>query len=402
VNIIVQKYGGSSLSTPDKFLALAREIAKRSERDDRLVLVVSAMGDTTNNLVALVRELSSNPPAREMDMLLASGEQVSIALMAIALHKCGIDAISFTGSQVGIKTSPAHTRARVTGVDTSKVGAELDKGRVVIVAGFQGVTESNDVTTLGRGGSDISAVALAVALGAQRLEKFTDRDGVFTADPRIHPGAHRVPHLSYEEMLEMSHSGAKILHPRSVFFAMKYGLPILVRKSLGHGAGTLIDKGERRMEEPLLSGVTHDASVAKVSVYKVPDKPGMAYKILKVLTDQEIPVDMIVQSTTESAVNDISFTISKSDLNRAVELLQAASGDVEGIEVRASPNVALVSLVGLGIRTNAGIITRMFQALSEKQINIQMIATTDVRISCIIDEASVEEAVRTIAQTFDL
>jgi aspartate kinase len=400
LDIVVQKYGGSSLSTLEKIDALAASIAKREKGNERLVLVVSAMGNTTDELLKMAHTLSSRPPAREVDMLLTTGEQVSIALMAIALAKHGADAISFTGAQVGIRTSDHHTRARIVGVSEEKVMTHLNERRIVIVAGFQGVTEGDDLTTLGRGGSDITAMALAVALKARRFEKYTDREGVYTADPRLHPGARTIPRLSYQEMLEMSHSGAKILHPRAVFFAWKFGVPILVRESLGEGTGTRIEEMEENVEQAIIRGVTHDANVAKVTIYNVPDKPGIASTIFESLAQAEIDVDMIIQSNTEVSTNDISFTVKRPDLDQTVGALEQLK--MEGARVTADRTIARVSLVGLGIKTETAVASRMFKALADSGINIQMIATSDVKISCVIAEKQVQDAVQAVCKTFGL
>lgn len=400
MDVIVQKYGGSSLSTLDKIDALAQAIARREAGDERLVLVVSAMGNTTDELLKMAHTLSPQPPAREVDMLLTTGEQVSIALMAIALAKHGADAISFTGGQVGIRTSEHHTKARIESVSADRILPHLEERRIVIVAGFQGVTEDDSLTTLGRGGSDITAMALAVALKAKRFEKYTDREGVYTADPRIHPAARTIPRLSYQEMLEMSHSGAKILHPRAVFFAWKYGVPIFVRESMGEGIGTLIEDMEENVEQSIIRGVTHDAQVAKITVYDVPDLPGIASTIFEELARREIGVDMIVQSNTEEATNDISFCIKRTDVAATVEALSALK--MAGAKVQADPEVARVSLVGLGIKTETAVASKMFRALADRGINIQMIATSDVKISCVISETQVKDAVQAVCNTFGL
>lgn len=400
MEIIVQKYGGSSLSTLEKIDALAASIARREAGNERLVLVVSAMGNTTDDLLKMAHTLHKAPPAREVDMLLTTGEQVSIALMAIALAKHGADAISFTGGQVGIRTSEHHTKARIESVSADRILPHLEERRIVIVAGFQGVTADDSLTTLGRGGSDITAMALAVALKAKRFEKYTDREGVYTADPRIHPGARTIPRLSYQEMLEMSHTGAKILHPRAVFFAWKYGVPILVRESMGEAEGTLIEDLEDNVENAIIRGVTHDAQVAKVTVYNVPDVPGIASTIFDELAKREIGVDMIVQSNTDEATNDISFTVKRTDLNSTVDALNGLQ--MRGAKVHADPEVARVSLVGLGIKTETAVASRMFRALADKGINIQMIATSDVKISCVISEVNVKEAVQAVCTAFGL
>ena len=399
MEIIVQKYGGSSLSTLAKIDALAASIARRAG-NERLVLVVSAMGNATDDLLKMAHTLNASPPAREVDMLLTTGEQVSVALMAIALAKHGADAISFTGGQVGIRTSEHHTKARIESVSADRILPHLEERRIVIVAGFQGVTADDAITTLGRGGSDITAMALAVALKAKRFEKYTDREGVYTADPRIHPNARTIPRLSYQEMLEMSHTGAKILHPRAVFFAWKYGVPILVRESMGEGAGTLIEEMEENVEQAIIRGVTHDAQVAKVTVYRVPDVPGIASTIFDELAKREIGVDMIVQSNTDEATNDISFTVKRTDLESTVDALNGLN--MRGAKVHADPEVARVSLVGLGIKTETAVASRMFRALADRGINIQMIATSDVKISCVISEVQVKEAVQAICAMFGL
>ena len=400
MKLIVQKYGGSSLSTLEKIDSLAAKIAERERGGERLVLVVSAMGNTTDELTRMARTLMEEPPARELDMLLATGEQISIALMAIALHGYGMDAISYTGAQIGLKTDTLHTQARVLGVDAEKIKKQIERGRVVIVAGFQGVTAEDDVTTLGRGGSDITAMALAVALGAERLEKCTDSDGVYTADPKIFPQARRIERLSYEEMLEMSHEGAKILHPRAVFFAWKYRIPILVRHSFIEGGGTWIDEMEGNVEQPIISNVTQDSTIAKVSVYKVPDRPGVAYRIFEALSSHDISLDMIVQSTTMSQVNDVCFTVKRGDLARAREALESLRQEYEGIEIDSDDSVGKVSLIGLGIRSDPSVPKEMFRILAEEGVNIHMIATSDVKISCVISEAQLKSAVRALCRHF--
>ncbi len=402
MSVIVQKYGGSSLSTLAKIDALAARIAEQERGTDRIVLVVSAMGETTNELTRLAHELTPDPPARELDMLLATGEQVSIALMAMALHKHGVDAISYTGSQIGLKTDALHTQAKVLGVNDAKLRKQIEAGKVVIVAGFQGVTAEDDVTTLGRGGSDITAMALAVALDAERLEKCTDADGVYTADPRTYPEARRIDRLSYEEMLEMSFAGAKILHPRAVFFAWKYRIPILVKHSHVEGPGTWIGDLEELVEKPIVSNVTHDATISKVTVYGVPDRPGMACKILETLADRDIAVDMIVQSTTRGPLNDISFTIKRGDLAKARAALEELVAQYEGMQLQTDEKVAKVSLIGMGIRSDSHVAMGMFRALADEGINIQMIATSDVKISCVIDEAHVKVGVRALCKKFFL
>ncbi len=401
MKIVVQKYGGSSLSTLEKIDSVASRIARREKGgEDRLVLVVSAMGETTNDLTRMAYDLSPDPPARELDMLLATGEQVSIALMAMALHKHGVDAISYTGPQIGLKTDTLHTQAKVLGIDSGKIQKQIDLGRVVIVAGFQGVTAENDVTTLGRGGSDITAMALAVGLRADRLEKCTDSDGVYTADPRIYRSAKRIDRLSYEEMLEMSFSGAKILHPRAVFFAWKYRVPILVKHSEMDGSGTWIEELEEDVEQPIISNVTHDVTVAKLTVYGVPDRPGMAFRIFDCLSERGVGVDMIVQSTTKRLVNDISFTIKRGDLAKAREGLEKLAADCEGMEIEADDRVAKLTLVGLGIRSDSSVAKDMFKALADEEINVEMIATSDVKISCVISEDQVKTGVRALCRRF--
>ncbi|MBI4869611.1 MAG: aspartate kinase [Candidatus Wallbacteria bacterium] len=402
MQIVVQKYGGSSLSTLEKIDLLAAKLAERERGHDKLVLVVSAMGETTNELTRMAYELTSAPPARELDMLLATGEQQSIALMAMALHKYGVDAISYTGSQVGLKTDTLHTQAKVIGVNSEKILKQVEKGKVVIVAGFQGVTAEDDVTTLGRGGSDITAMALAVALKAERLEKCTDADGVYTADPRLYPEAKRIDRLSYEEMLEMSFAGAKVLHPRAVFFAWKYRIPILVKHAHIEGKGTWIEELEESVEQPIISNVTQDATIAKLTVYGVPDRPGMACKIFETLASHDVTPDMIVQSTTMRDVNDISFTIKRGELAKAKAALESLAQDYPGMEVQAEEKVAKISLIGLGIRSDAHVATGMFRALADEGINIQMIATSDVKISCVIEEAQLKAGVRALCRKFFL
>lgn len=399
--IIVQKYGGSSLATLEKIEAVADAVAERERGDEGIVLVLSAMGKTTDELTSMARTLSPVPPKRELDMLLSTGEQVSIALMAIALEKRGIDAISFTGTQVGLRTDSLHTQAKIQSIDVSRIEREMDEGRVVIVAGFQGVTEELDVTTLGRGGSDITAMALAVALKAERLEKCTDEDGVYAADPRLVPGVPRIPRISYEEMLEMSFTGARVLHPRAVFFAWKYRVPILVRESLKSDGGTWIDDiGEVGVENPIVSGVTHDSGVAKVTIYHVPDQPGVAARIMETMNERGVHVDMIVQSTTATPVNDISFAVRQEDLNRAVEALEGLSGEMPGIRVQSDERVAQISVVGMGIRSDPTIVARVLRTLADEGINIQMLVTSEVKVSCIVAQDDLRRGVQSLCRKF--
>jgi aspartate kinase len=401
MKIYVQKYGGTSVGTPQRIKNVAKRIIKKSGNGVGMVVVVSAMGDTTDKLLELAYEITPNPSDREIDMLLATGEQVSISLLAMAIGALGHPVISLTGGQVGIITDDVHKKARILRVNSKRILEELSKGKIVIVAGFQGITENNEITTLGRGGSDTTAVALAAALNADLCEIYTDVDGVYTADPRIVPEARKLDIISYDEMLEMASLGAKVLHPRSVELAKQYNVNLEVKSSFNENKGTII-KGVTRMEGILrVSGITHDKNIAKVAILGVPDKPGIAYKVFSDLADNNINVDMIIQSIRHEKVNDISFTVGKDELDKTVSIMRKTVEEIGAKGIEYDKNVAKVSVVGAGINKSE-VAKAMFQALADEEINIQMISTSEIKISCLIDLQMTERAVKAIHNKFIL
>jgi aspartate kinase len=400
--LYVQKYGGSSVANTEKIKGVARRVVETAKGGDRVVVVVSAMGKTTDGLIRLAQDVTPNPGERELDMLLATGEQVSIALLAMAIDALGHPARSFTGDQAGIRTDAAHTRARIVGIDAEKVQRALDDGRVAIVAGFQGVTDADDITTLGRGGSDLTAVALAAALAADVCEIYTDVDGVYTADPNIVPDARKLSRVSYDEMLEMASLGARVLQSRSVEFAKKYGVPLHVRSTFKADPGTLVTMEDRNMEAVVVTGVTHDRGQAKVSILRVPDRPGIASRVFGSLGTQNIIVDMIVQNISRDGYTDISFTLTRGDRVRAEQVLGDVAREVGAQGVAADDRVAKISIVGVGMRSHAGVAARMFDTLSKEGVNIQMISTSEIAVSCVIEDKYTELAVRALHDAFEL
>ena len=402
IPLIVQKYGGSSVANARRIQRVARRIVKARKAGCRLVVVVSALGDTTDDLIELAHKIAKEPNEREMDMLLSTGEQVSVALLAIAVDRLGVKAISFTGPQVGIITDKFHTKARILDINTERIQKALKEGYVVIVAGFQGKTDSEEITTLGRGGSDLTAVALAKALKARHCEIYTDVDGVFTADPRIVRDARKIERISYEEILELASLGAKVMHSRSVEVGKKFNVPIYVRNSMHNGEGTLITKETQKMEDITVSGVALTEDEAKVTIYQVPDRPGVAAKIFARLAKANINIDMIIQNKTQTKTTDISFTVFKNELARALHVVKKAARELQAQQVVCDENIAKVSVVGIGMRSHSGIAARMFAALARKKINIQMISTSEIKISCVIDGKRGKEAVRVIHDEFRL
>src|SRR5881296_750277 len=399
--LLVQKFGGSSVADAEKITNVARRVAA-SAPGNQLVVVVSAMGKTTDGLLALARQISAAPDLREMDMLLSTGEQVTIALLAMALQSLGLKARSFTGPQVGMRTDHAHTQARITQIDADRVRRALDGGEIAVVAGFQGVSDADEVTTLGRGGSDLTAVALAAGLKADVCEIYTDVDGVYTADPNIVPDARKLPRVAYDEMLEMASLGAKVLQARSVEFAKKYGVPVHVRSTFKAVPGTLVTREERDMEEAVVTGVTHDRSQAKISILRVPDRPGIAAQVFGAIAENNIVVDMIVQNISRDGYTDMSFTLPRGDHARAVGTLQDIGRKVGAQGVVHDERVAKVSIVGVGMRSHSGVASQMFGALAREGINIQMISTSEIAVSCVIEDKYAELAVRALHDTFAL
>jgi aspartate kinase len=400
--IVVQKYGGSSVADAEKIRNVARRAIAAEEKGDQVVVVVSAMGKTTDNLIKLAYQVSEQPDDREMDALLATGELVSSTLLAMALTSMGAEAISLSGAQAGIATDSRYTRARITRVDPDRMRRELEAGRIVIVAGFQGMTQEKDVTTLGRGGSDTTAVALAVSLGAGRCEVYTDVEGVYTADPRIVPDARRLDEIGYEEMLELASYGAKVMHSRAVELGELYRMPILVASSFSDKPGTLIHGGVRMEVANKVRGICHDANVAKVTVLGVPDKPGVASAIFDALAKANVSVDTIVQNASVERITDLSFTVARSDLKKATKVIEPVVESIGARECTSDPALASVSIVGAGMQSAPGYAARMFRALYEAGINIELITTSEIRITCIVGESRVADAVRALHKAFEL
>jgi len=400
--LIVQKYGGTSVGSIDRIKLVAERIAATQKSGKDLVAVVSAMAGQTDELLKMAWQISDHPKQREMDLLLSSGERISCALLTIALNAIGCHAVSMTGRQIGLKTDNTHTRARIKQVDGERCKRYLEKNHVVVVAGFQGINEHGDVTTLGRGGSDTSAVALAVALGAEQCEICTDVDGVFTADPRIVPDARKLDFISYDEMLEMSGLGAKVLQLRCVEFAKKYNMPLIVRSSYNNNQGTLISKEDPKMEQPVVSGIMYDKNQAKITVKGVPDQPGVAAKLFNALAKAAVSVDMIIQNISEEGHTDISFTVTTEHLKDAMAEVNKVNEEINAAKITADASISKISIVGAGMRSHSGIAARMFETLSREKINILMISTSEIKVSCIIDEKYTEQATRTLHQAFDL
>jgi len=402
VGLLVQKFGGTSVADPDRIRAVADHIARTRRAGDDVVVVVSAMGKTTDDLIRLAHDVARRPGGREMDMLLTSGERISMALLCMAVEDLGVPAISFTGSQAGIVTDTAHGRAKILEVRADRIREALAEGKVAIVAGFQGVSTDRDVTTLGRGGSDTTAVALAAALGAHVCEIYTDVEGVYSADPRVVPEARKLAHVSFDEMLEMAATGGRVLALRSVEFARNYGVPVHVRSSFTWAPGTWVTEEDPSMEQAIISGVTHDSSEAKITIEQVPDRPGIAGRMFRELADAGINVDMIVQNVSTAGHTDISFTLPRDDLARATTVMEKIVVETEASGFRADERIGRVSLVGAGMKTNPGVAARMFEALAEEGINIEMISTSTIRISCVVHEDDLERAVRALHRSFGL
>jgi aspartate kinase len=398
----VQKFGGSSVANVQRIRNVAKRVASYRKKGYDLVVVVSALGDTTDELIALANKITPEPSEREMDMLLSTGEQISVALLAMAIHKLGFEAISFTGAQVGIITDTSHTRARILKINTDKIKEELKKGKIVIVAGFQGVTLNQDITTLGRGGSDLTAVALAKELGADACEIYTDVEGIFTTDPRIETKAKKIKAITYDEMLEMASLGAQVMQARSIEVAKKFDVPIHVRSSFSDNPGTMIIKEVKRMEDVVVSGVTANINEAKVTICNVPDRPGVAAKIFKELAGKGINVDMIVQNVSHTRQTDISFTVSKIDAPKAMKFTKKVARNIRSGEVLEDQDIARISIVGVGMRSHPGVAAKMFSALAENKINIEMISTSEISISCIIKKKFAEKAVKALHEKFGL
>jgi len=401
--LVVQKYGGTSVGSIEQIKKVAERITRMRKTGLDIVVVVSAMAGETDKLLDMARQISSNAKRREVDLLLSSGERISSALLSIALDNIGCPSISMTGRQIGLLTDGSHTRARIKEIDTERARRVLKKKHVIVVAGFQGINEHGDVTTLGRGGSDTSAVALAVALNAKQCEIYTDVDGVYTADPNIVPNARKMDRISYDEMLEMASLGAQVLQFRCVEFCKKYNMPLIVKSSLvENSTGTLICEEDTSMEQPVVSGIMSDKNQAKITIKGVPDQPGIASKFFTGLADANLSVDMIIQNVSEEGHTDISFTLTKEDINEALKIVKKLGKIIKAREISSDSDICKVSIVGAGMRSNPGVAAKMFSALSRENINIIMISTSEIRVSCIIDEKYGELAVRVLHNAFNI
>ena len=400
--LIVQKYGGTSVGSVERIQEVAKKVIQYRKDGHDIVVVVSAMSAETNRLLALAKEINPDPRGRELDVLLSTGEQVTIALLSMTLEQMGMPAQSYTGSQVKILTDDAHNKARIMQIDDEKMRQDLSDGKVVVVAGFQGCDEQGNITTLGRGGSDTTAVALAAALKADECQIYTDVDGVYTTDPRVVPEARRLDHITFEEMLEMASLGAKVLQIRSVEFAGKYNVPLRVLSSFTEGGGTLITSEEPSMEQALISGIAFNRDEAKLTILGVPDQPGVAYKILGPIAKKNIEVDMIIQNTGHDSTTDFTFTVHRNDYQTALKLLKETSESMGAREVTGDEHIAKISLVGVGMRSHAGIASTMFETLAQENINISMISTSEIKISVVVDEKYLELGVRALHKAFQL
>jgi len=400
--LVVQKYGGTSVANMERIENVAQRVIKAKQAGNDVIVVLSAMAGETDRLINLANQAAADPDSREYDALIATGEQVTVTLLAMVLNKLGYKARSFLGFQIKINTDRAHQKARITKVDTRKMREELKKGLVLVVAGFQGVDEENDITTLGRGGSDTSAVALAAALKADLCEIYTDVDGVYTTDPNIYDKARRLERISYDEMLEMARAGAKVLQPRSVEMAKKYEVPIYVKSSFSDEGGTLVTKEDKEMEKEVVSGVTYDRDQAKITVINVPDRPGIAARLFTPLAEHNIMVDMIIQNASVDGFTDLTFTVSRKDVKQAAVLVREAANDIGAARVEIDDSVAKVSIIGVGMVSHSGVAAKMFTILAKEGINIEMISTSEIKISCVVKAKYTELAVMVLHDAFEL
>ncbi len=400
--LIVQKFGGTSVANPEKIKAVAQRVLSSHKQGNKMVVVLSAMSGETNRLIELALSVQQIPDLREMDMLVSTGEQVTVSLFAMAIKEAGYDAISLLGDQVSIRTSSMHTKARIKDVDSTRINKHLDDGKIVVIAGFQGVTEDGDITTLGRGGSDTTAVALAAALDADACEIYTDVEGVYTTDPNICSSARKIDRISYDEMLELASLGAKVLDIRSVGLAKRHKVPIHVRSTFTENEGTWVVEEDKDMESMLVSGITYNKNEARITISKVPDQPGIAAKIFLPISDEGIIVDMIIQNTRAGSLTDLTFTVIRSDYDRAMNLLKGIAKEINAESVTGDQDIAKISIVGVGMRNHSGIASTMFQIMANEGINIMMISTSEIKVSCIIAEKYTELAVRTLHNAFAL
>ena len=402
MSLIVQKYGGTSVGSPEKIKAVADRVLAYSRQGHKMIVVLSAMSGETDRLISLANTMQEQPDSREMDVLLSTGEQVAISLFAMAIKAAGADAISFLGDQVQILTDSMHSKARIKSIDQRKIKMHLDQGKIVVVAGFQGVDEKGNITTLGRGGSDTTAVALAASLNADKCEIFTDVEGVYTTDPNICSAARKIDRISYDEMLELASLGAKVLDIRAVGFAKRYNVPLHVRSTFVETEGTWVVEEDKAMESMLVSGVTCSKNEARLTISKVPDKPGIASKIFLPISDAGINVDMIIQNTRAGELTDMTFTVPRSDYTKAMEILKSVADEIGAPEVSGAENIAKISIVGVGMRNHSGIATTMFHVLAKEGINIMMISTSEIKVSCVIEEKYTELAIRSLHDAFEL
>jgi len=402
MSLIVQKYGGTSVGSTERIEAVAERVKRSRDQGHQMVVVVSAMSGETNRLIGLAKAITESPNPRELDVLVSTGEQVTIALLAMALEKIGVPARSYTGGQVHIRTDSAYSKARIQEIDDARVRYDLERGLVVVVAGFQGVDEEGNITTLGRGGSDTTAVAMAAALKADECQIYTDVDGVYTTDPRIEPRARRLDRITFEEMLEMASLGSKVLQIRSVEFAGKYRVPLRVLSSFEEGPGTLITLEEEGMEDARISGIAFSRDEAKLTIRGVPDQPGVAYRILGPIGDANIEVDMIVQNIAHDGTTDFTFKVHRNEFKKALEILRATAAALGAREAEGDDKIVKISLVGVGMRSHAGIASAMFKALADERINIQMISTSEIKVSVVVDEKYLELGVRALHAAFGL
>ena len=402
MSLIVQKYGGTSVGSPENIKAVAERVMGYSRRGHEMIVVLSAMSGETDRLISLANAVQEQPDTREMDVLLSTGEQVTVSLFSMAIKAAGADAISFLGDQVQILTDSMHTKARIKSIAHEKIRTQLDQGKIVVVAGFQGVDEKGNITTLGRGGSDTTAVALAASLNADQCEIFTDVEGVYTTDPNICSAARKIDRISYDEMLELASLGAKVLDIRSVGFAKRYKVPLHVRSTFVDTEGTWVVEEEKAMESMLVSGVTYSKNEARLTISKVPDKPGVASQIFLPMSDAGIIVDMIIQNTRAGELTDMTFTVPRGDYVKAMEILRSVADDIGAEDVSGADNIAKISVVGVGMRNHSGIATTMFHVLAKEGINIMMISTSEIKVSCVIEEKYTELAVRALHDAFEL
>ena len=400
--LIVQKYGGTSVGNLNRIKKVADRVISYAKQKDKLVVVVSAMGDTTDELLSLAKKINPSPFERELDMLISTGEQISSALLAMAIHKKGYQAISFTGSQVGIITDTFHTKAKILKIEADRIREELKKGKIVIVAGFQGISTDSEITTLGRGGSDLSAVALAVALSADLCEIYTDVDGIFTADPRIVKNAKKLSYISFDEMLELSARGAQVMQTRAVEVAKKFNMPLIVRSSFNKKEGTIIMDRKPYIEEPVVRGVALTENEAKITICGVPDRPGIAAKVFNSLASSNINIDMIVQNVSHEKFTDISFTVSKDSLSKALKISKEIAKEIKAGAVLSDEDIAKVSIVGVGMRSQAGVAAKCFSVLADNKINIEMISTSEISISCVVNKKYGKKALSALHSAFEL